>query len=84
MAAAGGGDQDLDLVERFVGRLFGRQALEDPTPGGLKRLSDDAAKELCEPCTATWLSVGLAVHPSTCLPACLPACCRARRKQRKC
>lgn len=48
VAAAGGGEQDLDLVERFVGRLFGRQALEDPTPGGLKRLSDDAAKELCK------------------------------------
>lgn len=41
-----GGDQELDLVERLVGRLFGRQALDDPNPGGLKRLSDDAAKEL--------------------------------------
>lgn len=61
VAAAGGGEQDLDIVERFVGRLFGRQALEDPTPGGLKRLSDDAAKELCER-----LAVGLAAHLSTC------------------
>ncbi|KAL4458167.1 hypothetical protein ABPG75_013032 [Micractinium tetrahymenae] len=53
-AAAGGGEQDLDLVERFVGRLFGRQALEDPTPGGLKRLSDDAAKELYPAVTDVW------------------------------
>ncbi|KAI3425718.1 hypothetical protein D9Q98_007694 [Chlorella vulgaris] len=39
-------DAELDIVERFVGKLFGRQALDDPTPGGLKRLSGDAAKEL--------------------------------------
>jgi hypothetical protein len=33
-------------VERLVGKLFGQKALDDPTPGGLKRLSGDAAKEL--------------------------------------
>ncbi|PSC73341.1 ATPase AAA [Micractinium conductrix] len=45
-AQRGSDEPELDLVERLVGKLFGRQALEDPTPGGLKRLSDDAAKEL--------------------------------------
>lgn len=37
-----------------MGKLFGRQALEDPTPGGLKRLSDEAAKELYPAATDCW------------------------------
>ena len=37
-----------------MGRLFGRAALEDPTPGGLKRLSDEAAKELYPATTDQW------------------------------
>ena len=32
------------LAPPRAGKLFGRAALEDPTPGGLKRLSDEAAK----------------------------------------
>ncbi|PRW18377.1 Interferon-induced 44 family [Chlorella sorokiniana] len=47
-------EPELDLVERFVGKLFGRAALEDPTPGGLKRLSDEAAKELYPATTDEW------------------------------
>lgn len=38
-------DAELDIVERFVGKLFGRQALDDPTPGGLKRLSGDVSSQ---------------------------------------
>ena len=60
-ALGGGGDdrgeapaRDLDLVERLVGRLFGRAALDDPTPGGLKRLSDEAAQELYPAPTDEW------------------------------
>lgn len=37
---------DDDLVTRWVGRLFGQKVLEDPEPGGLKRLSDTALQEL--------------------------------------
>lgn len=35
-----------DLVTRWVGRLFGQKVLEDPEPGGLKRLTDEALQEL--------------------------------------
>ncbi len=35
-----------DIITRFVGKLFGQQVLEDPEPGGLKRLSDTALQEL--------------------------------------
>lgn len=35
-----------DLITRFVGKLFGQKVLEDPEPGGLKRLSDTALQEL--------------------------------------
>lgn len=47
-------DADLDPIERLVGKLFGRKALEDPTPGGLKRLSDEAAKELYPATVDQW------------------------------
>ena len=34
-----------DLIERIVGRLFGKQALEDRSPGGMQRMSDEALLE---------------------------------------
>ena len=30
--------QEPDLIERMVGALFGKKALEDPEPFGLKRI----------------------------------------------
>jgi hypothetical protein len=34
----------LDPIERFVQKLFGKQALEDRAPAGMQRLSEDALK----------------------------------------
>ena len=34
-----------DLIERIVGRLFGKQALDDRAPGGMQRMSDEALLE---------------------------------------
>lgn len=34
-----------DLVERLFGRLFGQTALENRSPGGMKRMSDEAMME---------------------------------------
>lgn len=31
-----------DLVERVFGRLFGQTALDNRSPGGMKRMSDEA------------------------------------------
>ena len=39
-ATAGGGNGDLDPIERMFGKLFGRAALEDRTPAGMSRLSE--------------------------------------------
>jgi hypothetical protein len=41
-----------DLVERMVGLFFGKKALEDQTPFGLKRMSADEVPELY-PATTT-------------------------------
>ncbi|EFN54294.1 hypothetical protein CHLNCDRAFT_135883 [Chlorella variabilis] len=46
--------QEEDLIESFFGRLFGRPALDDPTPFGLKRVSEEAAKELYPAVTDTF------------------------------
>lgn len=54
LAAKQRDEADLDPIERMVGKLFGRKALEDPTPGGLARLSDEAAKELYPAVTDSW------------------------------
>ena len=34
-----------DLIERIFGRLFGVKALEERSPGGLKRMSEEALLE---------------------------------------
>lgn len=34
-----------DLIERVFGRLFGNKALEERSPGGMKRMSDEALLE---------------------------------------
>lgn len=51
-SAKGEGDAETDFVTRLVGSLFGKKALEDPEPFGLKRLSDTALQELY-PATTT-------------------------------
>lgn len=39
-------DADLDPIERLVGAIFGRKALEDTSPGGLARLSEEVTLHL--------------------------------------
>eukprot|EP00887_Chlorella_sp_A99_P003164 scaffold9.g3164.t1 len=53
-AAAPGDGEELDLVESLVARVFGRAVLEDRAPAGMKRLSDDALKELYPAPTDEW------------------------------
>lgn len=31
-------EEETDLVTRWVGKIFGKQAIEDRSPGGLKRV----------------------------------------------
>jgi len=39
-------DKDqADLIERIFGRLFGVKALEERSPGGMKRMSEEALLE---------------------------------------
>jgi len=47
-------DEGLDFIERAVGKLFGRRALNDPSPGGLKRLSADEVPEMYPATTTEW------------------------------
>ena len=44
VAWAADGEQP-DLIERIFGGLFGKQALEDRSPGGMQRLSEEALLE---------------------------------------
>eukprot|EP00884_Botryococcus_braunii_P005326 jgi/Botrbrau1/14795/Bobra.105_1s0008.2 len=37
--------QNPDLIEKLVGAIFGKKALEDPEPGGMKRMSEEALAE---------------------------------------
>lgn len=39
-------DAQPDFIEGLVGRLFGKKALEDPTPGGLKRMTLEEQPEI--------------------------------------
>ena len=47
-----------DLVERIFGRLFGQTALDNRSPGGMKRMSDEAMMEQY-PATLTELAEAL-------------------------
>ncbi|KAL3147678.1 hypothetical protein ABBQ32_002429 [Trebouxia sp. C0010 RCD-2024] len=42
---ASSGEEQPDLVERLFGRIFGKQALDERSPGGMKRMSDSALLE---------------------------------------
>eukprot|EP00892_Ulva_mutabilis_P006174 jgi/Ulvmu1/3929/UM018_0152.1 len=46
--------EDRDLVTRIFGNVFGKNSLEEPEPMGLKRLSEEAAKELYPATTDEW------------------------------
>lgn len=39
-------DDDLDFVERWYGKIFGKKALEDRNPMGMKRLGAEEAPEM--------------------------------------
>ena len=45
LVQAGSNNDQPDLVERIFGRLFGSKALEERSPGGMKRMSEEAMLE---------------------------------------
>ena len=42
---ASAGNEQPDLIERLFGRIFGDKALEERSPGGMKRMSEQAMLE---------------------------------------
>lgn len=45
LACARADKDQPDLIERVFGRLFGNKALEERSPGGMKRMSEEAMLE---------------------------------------
>ena len=45
MSASKDSSDQPDLIERVFGRLFGQTALDNRSPGGMKRMSDEAMME---------------------------------------
>lgn len=39
------GSEQPDLIERVFGRIFGKKALDERSPGGMKRMSQNALLE---------------------------------------
>jgi len=48
------GNDSPDLIESLVGKLFGRQALEDSSPFGMKRMSAEDYPEMYPATTDQW------------------------------
>lgn len=42
---ASSGNEQPDLIERVFGRIFGNKALEERSPGGMRRMSEEAMLE---------------------------------------
>lgn len=43
-----------DLIESFVGRIFGKAVLEDPAPAGMKRMDPEQVPEIYPATTEEW------------------------------
>ena len=77
-------DAELDPIERFVGRFFGKKALTDEKPGGLKRLDPEKTPEIYPAVTDVWADPLPSDDPAAALVRPLLARTQLERKPLRC